>query len=150
MSRAKIIDFSSKVVRETLDRLGKTQVELAEYIGMKSPTSLSHALLKQTIAVRKFDKMCEFLDCDPLYLRGYREYNRGFHPDSSFKEATPHFMVLSDDDDIPLDFYVWSKPNTYASIGTIIALACRSGFKDRIQEILDRESSTTQGGESSV
>lgn len=108
-----------------------TQKELAEKIDM-TPQALSNALRAGKMSQLMLQRIADVLErpassflADPPE-RKYRN--------NVMKEGSPRAFVI---DDQKLFFY--TSDNKYASLEKIISMACALGFRDQIQEILNRQ-----------
>lgn len=109
-----------------------TQQALAEKIGT-SPQALSNSLSAGRMTEARLQMIADVLDRPASFFMMEPESQNRIR-DNVMREGSPQAFVI---DDQKLFFY--TSDNKYASLEKIVSMACALGFRDQIQEILDRQ-----------
>ena len=131
MSRAKHVKISKETVRACLEYLGKNQSEMAIDL-LIDASYLSKALTKGECSKEYRDKIADYLGVRPEIISDLPEPVK-LEAAGDLKKGFPTVMLSGE------GCYVFTNPGRYADLDTIIRIAYRMGYADRIQEVLIEE-----------
>lgn len=110
-----------------------TQQDLAGKIGT-SPQALSNSLSAGRMTEARLQRIADVLDRPAAFFMKDPPRPQSHVQDNVTREGSPRAFIVDDK-----QLYFYTDSNRYASLEKIISMACALGFRDQIQEILDRQ-----------